>query len=175
MTKNFLCVFLPIFDPYGRIDSLGALLRSALWWLPTAVLAVSATRRPVTKVQLLALAVIALNSALHIQVFRYRVEYISQLAFCLYLAASPIWWARPDKAYGVDRRRLAGVCCGLIALVSISQVNHYIHSNWIERQDEMTKRRLTTILHNYPISDRIVEQVLTRYAPTAETSLAKAP
>jgi hypothetical protein len=175
VTKNFLCVFFPIFDPFGRIDSFGELIKNVFWWLPTAVLAVSATRRPITKVQLLALAVIALNSALHLQVFRYRVEYISELAFCLYLAASPIWGASPDKSHGVGRRRLAGVCCGLVALVSISQVNHYVHSNWIERQDEMTKSRLTTVLRKYPISDRIVEQVLTRYAPTAETSSAKAP
>ena len=175
VAKNFLCVFFPIFDPFGRIDSFSELIKNVFWWLPTAVLAVSATRRPISKVQLLALAVIALNSALHLQVFRYRVEYISELAFCLYLAASPIWWATLDKSHGVGRRRLAGVCCGLLALVSISQVNHYIQSNWIERQDEMTKSRLTTIQRKYPISDQIVEQVLTRYAPIMETSPSRAP
>jgi hypothetical protein len=174
-TKNFLCVFLPIFDPSGRIDSFGELIRNFFWWFPTAVLAMSATRRPITKVQLLALAVIALNSALHLQVFRYRVEYISQLVFCLYVAVSPIWWEKPDKRHAVSRRRLAGICCGFMALVSIVQVNHYVHSNWIERQDEMTKRRLATILQKYPISGLVTEQVLTRYAPRTITSPPKAP
>jgi hypothetical protein len=175
VAKNFLCIFLPIFNPVGRVDSFNELIGNIFWWLPTVVLTISVTRSPVTKVQWLALAVVALNSALHVQVFRYRVEYISQLAFCLYVAASPIWQSSPDKVHGVDRLQLAGVCCGLMALVSVSQVNHYIQSNWVERQDEMTKRRLTTILQNYPISDRIVQQVLARYAPMAETSPAKAP
>jgi hypothetical protein len=175
VTKNFLCVFLPIFGPFGRIDSFGELIKNIFWWLPTTVLAASATRRPITKVQLLALAVIALNSALHLQVFRYRVEYIPELAFCLYVAASPIWWASPDESHGIDRRRLARVCCGVVALVSISQVNHYIQSNWIERQDEMTKSRLATVIRKYPISNRIVDQVLTRYAPTMDASPSRAP
>lgn len=90
VSKNFLCVFFPIFNPFGRIDSLDELIRNILWWLPTAVLTVCAWRRPLAKAQWLALTVIALNSALHVQVFRYRVEYIPQLAFCLYVAASPI-------------------------------------------------------------------------------------
>jgi len=175
VAKNFLCVFIPIVDPVGRIDSLNEVIRNVVWWLPTVVLTISVTRRPLTRVQWLALAVIALNSGLHVQVFRYRVEYISQLAFSIYVAASPIWHERHNVSEIVSRRRLAAICCGLLALVSVSQVNHYIQSNWVERQDEMTKRRLATVLQNYPISDDIVRQVLARYAPTAETSSAKAP
>ena len=175
VVKNFLCVFLPVFDPYGRIDSLHELFANVLWWLPTVVLAAAATRRSLTRVQWLALAVIAMNSALHVQVFRYRIEYVSQLAFCLYVASSPIWQASHKKVDWGGRRQLAGICCGFLALVSISQVNRYIHSNWVQRQDEVTKQRLTTVLQSYPISGRIVEQVLARYAPTAETSPAKAP
>jgi hypothetical protein len=175
IAKNFLCVFLPIFNPFGRIDSSAELIGNLLWWLPTVVLTVTATRKPLTKIQWLALAVIGVNSALHMQVFRYRVEYISQLAFCLYVAASPVWQARQNKLCGLGRRQLAGICCGLLALVSISQVNRNIHSNWVQRQDEVTKWRLATVLQNYPISGRIVDQVLARYAPVAQTSPTKAP
>jgi len=172
VAKNFLCVFLPVFNPMGRIDTFSELVRNAPWWLPTLALAVFATRRGITKVQWLALAVIALNAALQMQVFRYRVEYVSQLAFCLYVAASPIWQASRDKIQGVGRPQWSTLCCGLLAIVSISQVNHYVHANWIERQEEMTKQRLATILGNYPISPIIVQQVLARYATQPETSPA---
>jgi hypothetical protein len=167
VAKNFLCVFLPIFNSVGRLDSLNELIKNVFWWVPSLALAVYATRRPITKVQWLALAVIASNAALHMQVFRYRIGYVSQFAFCLYVAASPIWQTNRDGL--LHRRQLAGFCCGLLALVSISQVNHYVHANWIERQDEMTKQRLATVLRNYPISPYIVQQVLARYANGRET------
>lgn len=174
VSKNFLSVFLPVFNFFGRIDTRSDLIRNSLWWLPTGVLTVATMRRQLTKVQWLALAVIAANSMLHAQVFRYRIEYISQFAFCLYLAASPIWHASPDEKKGRIRRQLAVGCCGLLALVSISQVNRDIHSSWVERQDEVTKRHLATAIHNYPISGRIVEQVLARYTRGSETSPTKA-
>jgi hypothetical protein len=170
VAKNFVSVFLPIIDPFGRVESPREIIGSVSWWLPTIALTVSVTRRPVGKVQWFALAIIFLNSALHVQVFRYRVEYVSQLAFCLYVAASPIWQGNPGR-----RRHLGLLCCALIALVSVSQVNQYIHSNWVERQDEMTQRHLTSITAKYPVSARIVQQVLARYAPPAQASETKAP
>ena len=162
--KNFVCVFFPIINPMGRIDSIKELIADPFSWLPTLALAVVATRRPLTRIQWLALAIVALNSALHAQVFRYRVEYIPELSFCLYVAASTIWRAR-ERGYAVTRRQLALSCCVILALVSIFQVNSYIRSNWMVRQDEMTKRHLATIVSNYPISGVIVQQVLAHYAP----------
>ena len=164
VAKNFICVFFPIINPVGRVNTPKDLIADLFWWLPTLVLAVSVTRRPLAKLQWLALAVILLNALLHVQVFRYRVEYISELAFCLYIGASLIWRSDVGKDHANSRQRVAAACCGIIAVVSISQVNHYIHSNWVERQDELTKRHLTTITQNYPISDRIVHQVFGRYA-----------
>jgi hypothetical protein len=169
--KNFLSVFLPIFDPFGRIDSPTELFRSLRWWLPTAVLTIIATRRSITRVQWFALAIVAINSVLHVQVFRYRIEYVPQVAFCLYVAASPLWQASGDTLDGLRRQQLIGItCCCILVLVGTVQVNWYVHSNWLEREDEVTKRRLATVCHLYPISGLIVTQVLERYAPTAGPS-----
>jgi hypothetical protein len=173
VAKNFSCVFLPIFDPLGRIDSVRELITNILWWLPTAALSVIATRRPIARVQWLALAVIAINSAVHVQVFRYRVEYVSQMAFCLYVASSPIWREGQAKVASIARRKLAVACCGLLAFVTVSQVNRYVQAGWSERRDEVINQRLTTVVAKYPISASIVEQVLARYAPTLQASQAK--
>jgi hypothetical protein len=163
--KDFLCVFLPVFSFDGRLDSLRDLFGSIWWWLPAVVLTISATRRPLTRVQWLMLATIAANSLLHVQVFRYRVEYISQFALCIYVGASPIWHEIGQAA--TYRRRLAVLSAGVLALVGVSQVNHYIQSNLVERQEEM-RNGLTTVVRKYPISDSIVQQVLSRYAPITD-------
>jgi hypothetical protein len=111
------------------------------------------------------LATIAANSLLHAQVFRYRVEYISQFALCIYVGSSPIWHEIGQAA--TYRRRLAALSAGVLALVGVSQVNRYIQSNLMERQEEMGNR-LTTVVQKYPISDSIVQQVLSRYAPITD-------
>ena len=153
----------------GRVDSLRVLLRSAVWWLPTLVLAIAATRRPITKVQWLALAIIGLNAALHVQVFRYRVEYISQFAFCLYVADSRLW-----KVSDIGERKrtgricLAEVCGAILALVCTSQVNHYVQANWVQRHDELFNLHLKPTTQNYPIAPIVVEKIFERYVPGAQ-------
>ena len=168
--KDFLCVFLPVFHSDGRPDSLREVFGSISWWLPAVVLTISATRRPITRVQWLMLATIAANSLLHVQVFRYRVEYISQFALCIYVGSSPIWHEIGQAA--TYRRRLAALSAGVLALVGVSQVNRYIQSNLMERQEEMGNR-LTTVVQKYPISDSIVQQVLSRYAPITDTKTTR--
>lgn len=169
VAKNSLCVFVPIIDSMGRIDSLRVLLRSVVWWLPTLLLAIAATRRPIRKVQWLALAIILLNAALHVQVFRYRVEYISQFAFCLYVADSRLWkLADSSERKWSGRMRLAEVCGAILALVCTSQVNHYVQANWVQRHDELFNLHLEPTTQNYPISPTVVEKIFERYVPGAQ-------
>jgi len=169
VAKDFTGVFVPVFDGMGRVFSPKELLSSSAWWLPTLVLAITATRRPITRVQWLALAVIGMNAALHVQVFRYRVEYISQLAFCLYVADSRIWKGAEKSEKGwFARERLAELCCAVISLVSVSQVNHYVQSNWVMRQDEVVNQHLAATVAKYPIAPEIVQKVLAHYAHGAQ-------
>lgn len=165
VAKNFVSVFLPVFNSFGRLDATGELLHRAAWWLPTLVLAVAATRRPLTNVQWFALAVIAVNSAIHVQVFRFRVEYVAQMAFCIYVAASPIW-LQSERAISVSRRHLALGCVGVLVFVSAVQVNRYINATGAERRTEVIEQRLSFVIRKYPISPRVTQQVLARYAPT---------
>jgi hypothetical protein len=166
VAKNFVSVFLPIFNSVGRLDETGELVRRAAWWLPTTLLAIAATRRPLTAVQWLALAVVAANSAVHMQVFRFRVEYVSQMAFCIYVAASPIW-QRKGTWVSLTRRPLALGCVGLLVFVTAAQVNRSIDASGIERRDEVITRRLAPVTRKYPISPRVTQQVLTLYAPSS--------
>jgi hypothetical protein len=166
VAKNFVCVFLPIFNSVGRLDAAGEFVRRSAWWLPTLLLAVTATRRPLTRVQWLALAVIAANSAIHVQVFRFRVEYVSQMAFCIYVAGSRIW-QEGDKLALSTRRSLAFGCVGLLLFVTAAQVNRFIEASWLERREEVITQRLSPVTRKYPISPRVTQQVLTLYAPNS--------
>jgi len=160
--KDALSVFIPIVDPMGKVISKREFVRSVGWWLPTMTLTVVVLRSRLTKVQWLALAVIGLNAGLHMQVFRYRVLYVAQLAFCLFVAASPIW-SQDEEDSWFSRRRLAQICCALLALTSVSMVNHDVQENWVLRHDELLNRRLVDITQKYPIAPAIVEETLAKY------------
>jgi hypothetical protein len=169
VAKNAVSVILPIFENSGRIRAPDSMVTAVLWWMPTAVLAVAATRRPLTKVQWLALAVIAANAAVHSQVFRYRVQYIPQVAFCLYIAASRSWSRGQTDAAAWSRREWTMVgSCAWVLLFSIVEVNQYVHKNWISRQAELTSHRLANVVARYPLDRSVVDRVLKRYAPPAE-------
>ena len=87
-----------------------------------------------------------------------------------HVGSSPIWHEIGQAA--TYRRRLAALSAGVLALVGVSQVNRYIQSNLMERQEEMGNR-LTTVVQKYPISDSIVQQVLSRYAPITDTKTTR--
>jgi hypothetical protein len=163
--KDTFAVFIPIVDPMGRVISKRELVLSVAWWLPTLALTGAVLRSRLTKVQWFALAIIVLNAGLHLQVFRYRVLYVAQLAFCLFVAASRLWIEdEEERDKWLTKRRFAEVCCALIAIKSVSMVNHDVQANWNLRHDELVIHRLADITRKYPIAPAIVEETLTRYS-----------
>jgi len=98
--KHVVATVLPAFDDQGAWLGASGLWEQAPFWLTTAGLAALAWSKP-TAAQRLALLIIVLNGVVHFEVFRYRTMYISQLAFVIYLAASPavaVGWRRPLAA-----------------------------------------------------------------------------
>jgi hypothetical protein len=162
--KNCAAVFLPIFNWGGGIQAPRDLLWGLLYWLPTLLLALAATRRSLTPIQRLALMVIVANALVHAQVFRYRIHYLSELAFCLFIAASPLMEPAKSWMTRFGRIRLLVGCAGLALLANTWQVNQYVHRTWIDKFEELTERHLSTITAKYPtISPDIVNQVLRLY------------
>jgi hypothetical protein len=86
--KNFLAIFLPVFDSLGKITRLGTLSNTVITLGSTVLLTILALRKEPTRFQMMALLIMLLNSAIHYQVFRYRALYLSQIAFSIFLAIS---------------------------------------------------------------------------------------
>src|SRR5690606_29816115 len=87
--KNVLALVLPIFDNEGGFQNRAALIRLAPIWIPTALLATVALRRPWSPLQRFAVALIVLNALVHYAAFRHRVQYVAWLGLGVLVAASP--------------------------------------------------------------------------------------
>jgi len=95
--KHVVATVLPVFDGDGAWLGTAGLWERAPFWLTTAGLAGLAWSKP-TRAQRLALLIIVMNGVVHFAVYRYRTMYLAQLAFVIYLAASPVLavgWRRP--------------------------------------------------------------------------------
>ncbi len=86
--KNFLAIFLPVFDSLGKFTRLGTISNTIITLGSTGLLTILALRKKPTRFQMMALLIMLLNSAIHYQVFRYRALYLSQIAFSIFLAVS---------------------------------------------------------------------------------------
>jgi hypothetical protein len=162
--KNCAAVFLPIFNWGGGIQAPRDLLWGLPSWLPILLLTMAATQRPLTAIQRLALIVIVANALVHAQVFRYRIHYLSEFAFCLFVVASPLMEPAKSWMTPIGRNRLLLGCAGLALLANTWQVNNYVHRTWIDKFEELTEHHLSTITAKYPtISTDIVNQVLILY------------
>lgn len=97
MVKNMAAVFFPVFS------GTGALLRdrSAIFLLPAIILSpalfLTAFTKKLSKIQIFSLVIILLNGILHFALFRYRVLYLAQMAFCLFLISSPLFSSKGNE------------------------------------------------------------------------------
>lgn len=87
--KNFIAVFLPVFDGQGKISLIGTLSNTAVLAFSTILLTVLAWKKKMGLYQKVGIALIILNALVHFQVFRYRTLYLAQVGWVIFLAASP--------------------------------------------------------------------------------------
>lgn len=152
--KNILAMFLPLFGEMGQWD-LGK--RVLLGAAATAALTVLASRK-VTTLQWYCLAIIVLNAAVHFQIFRFRTLYVPEIAFCVFLGASPAFQAGA-------RRPFALATTLVLVLLSLVSADNYILANYLSRNAELYDRKLETSVKAYPgrIDPDVVARVLRYY------------
>jgi hypothetical protein len=158
--KNLIGTVLPIFNNYGSLSprSNEISYHNVLIWLPTLVLFVLAINRKPTLMQKLALLIIVLNALVHFKVFRYRVEYMAQLGFCLFVAASP-------SLLSARRLLVARTAAAVLVLASLVWSNENLRAQWWSRYRELNVNGLSNsvISERGRIDEGIVRQVLGRY------------
>jgi hypothetical protein len=157
--KNSVSVVLPVFDNLGSLKPLmspSGLVQIILMSLSALTLFALAFTRKLSLLQKYALVLVALNSLIHYQVFRHRVEYISELAFCLFVASSPV------LLNSIDRRLIAKSLAVVVLLISIMLVNTSMQNQWLRRYEQMNKYELSEV-NRSRVDDGIITRVLARY------------
>ena len=157
--KNSVSTVLPVFDNLGSLKPLmspSGLIQIILMSLSALTLFALAFTRKLSLLQKYALVLIALNSLIHFQVFRHRVEYISELAFCLFVASSPV------LINSIDRRLIAKSLAVVVLLISIILVNSSMQNQWLRRYEQMNKYELSEV-NRSRVDEGIISRVLARY------------
>ncbi|HEX7084995.1 MAG TPA: hypothetical protein VF198_01425, partial [Vicinamibacterales bacterium] len=141
--KNVLALVLPIFDNEGGFQNRAALIRLAPIWIPTALLATVALRRPWSPLQRFAVALIVLNALVHYAAFRHRVQYVAWLGLCVWVAASP------GLTTGRLRRAMAAaMLCALLG--GLAYGSAFVADGWLYRYRMVTSLRMAPLLARYP-------------------------
>lgn len=162
--KNLLAPFMPVFDNKG-----GLFVGSpAPAWLPavcaTAALGVISLSRRVNRMQAVALSVIVVTSFIHYAVFRYRTQYVSEIAFCLFLGSSPMLRTNGSKA------AFAKVL-GIVAVFgSLFLVNYQVENGWSRRFNLLPKEQfgITDARFGPRVDKGVVERIRQRYTPASD-------
>lgn len=161
--KNVLASFLPIFNQPGGLEVRWVFgVEGMLIWVPTLLLFIMACTRKLSLLQKYSIVIILLNSLIHYQVFRYRVHYISEIAFCLFVGASPVWKEL------MSRKVVAKALAAILMISSLIAVHTYLDRQLHFRETELNKNELTTILERYPekVDREVVRKIVERYKKT---------
>ena len=128
--KNMIAIFLPIFNGQGRISLAGAWTNSLVLVVTTVCLSLLAFSKKMGVYQKLGLALIVLNALVHFQVFRYRILYLGQIGFCIFLASS-IKFSMDQKG-----KKLLALCIAAVLIFwnmhIIGEDMHYMIQDRIE-------------------------------------------
>lgn len=161
--KNLLTTFFPIFGIEGEIETgfvnslISLLFRTPIILFTIGVFTL-AVRRKLSLLQKYALAIIFLNSVIHYSVFRYRTQYLSQMAFCLFVAASPALMKNPNRKIAIK------ITAILLLVFSIIWINLQCTSYLVNRYRRLNIYDLDTIIENTTrIDEKIIKQLKDKY------------
>ena len=155
--KNALAPVLPVFGERGSLLAWDAFLIYLPVILATVVLFVVAVGRRVSRLQWIALAIIAVNAVVHFALFRSRLHYLSHAAFCLFVAGSPWWWSSHDE--GRSRLMAAKTFSFILLVGGILWTSHTLDETRADRVRTLETLRSDGVKMYGPV----VEEVLLRY------------
>jgi len=162
MIKNLIAPFFPIFNWEGGILSIRALIRWSPFWSLTLLLVALTTRKlsKLSSLQKAALAIIVLNSVIHNSIYRYRSQYLSQFAICIFVVSSPLLLNST-----ITRKFVVKILAIALLLFNIIGVSRSLNSTLLFRYEMLNKYDLFPIIQacSPRIDNRIVMQVLQKY------------
>jgi hypothetical protein len=160
--KNLIAPIFPVFNGEGGILSIRALIRWSPLWSLTLILVALTTRKlsKLSSLQKVALVIIVLNSLIHTSVFRYRTQYLSQLAICIFVASSPLLLNST-----INRKFVVNILAIALLLFNIIGVSRSLNSTLLFRYEMLNKYDLLPIIKacSPRIDNQIVMQVLKKY------------
>jgi hypothetical protein len=158
---NLTASVLPIFNWEGEILPTGIIVKQILIWLPTALIFWVSWSRRLTTLQKYALFIIALNSTICFVAFRYRLQYLSWIGVCTFIAASP------TTKISVNNKIALRVLASILLLSSTYTINRQLHDDWLRRYEDLNKDELRREVYDHrlfgKIDNEIVKQILDMY------------
>ncbi len=152
--KNIITPFFPILTGNGSV-----VIRTwefVIYFpilLATAILSVISLTQKLNKIQILALIIIFLNALLHFSLFRYRVLYLAQIGFCLFLSSSPKLLLNKKNKWNITVFRVVIYILLIYSVLWISWwlsthlVQRYtIHMNYIENLLQLSPTSMDTTI-----------------------------
>jgi hypothetical protein len=164
VVKNLLAPALPIFGFGGRLLNRNELFLAAPVIIATPLLLGLASGRRLSRFQWVSAMILVASALVHAPLFRDRLQYLSQIAVCLYLAASPHLLGRQITGYSINVTRTAALAL-MAALVLGGTL--WIHTELAVSLEGRTRQlsRYAKSLEELPpgIQQGIVIDVLAQY------------
>jgi hypothetical protein len=166
LITNLSSPVLPIYGLGGEVLQIKDLLRMIFIWFPSALIFYLSFNRKLTTLQKYALIVIILNSIIHCVAFRYRLQYLSWIGVCLFIAGSP---AINNKW---DKKIIVYIFASILLIFSTYTVSWQLQKDWLRRYEAIRKDNLQKEIYDHRlfgnIDDNIVEQIIFRYKKNIE-------
>jgi hypothetical protein len=159
VVKNLIGPFIPIFDDHGGLLSVSLLIKTSPFWMVTLPLVILSTRRELSALQKVALVIIVLNSLVHFSLFRYRIQYPSQLAIGLFIGTSPLFTG------SINRKMILKGLGTALLLFSVFWVNRSLQSEMLIRYQMLNNYDLEPIVETFSfgIDPLIITRLLQHY------------
>jgi len=158
--KNFIAIFLPIFDGLGKISRIGTISNSVVLVGSMIIVAALSLGRKLTFPQFVGLFIIALNALLHFHVFRYRTLYLGQIGLVLFIASS---------ASFIDTRHfrtmLAAALLVLLVSWNMKIIGETLTYQYLEKIDYIRTEtfREDILSTSSSIDEVVVDQIIQKY------------
>jgi hypothetical protein len=158
--KNFIAVFLPLFDGQGKISKIGTLSNSFILVVSTVIVTIVSINRKLTFHQKIGIFIIAVNALIHFHVFRYRTLYLGQIGFALFIASS-------SSFVLTERARTFLVSIFLTILVgwNMHMIGETLTYQYLSRIDYIRTDtfRSDILSTSTSIDEEIVDQIIQKY------------
>lgn len=160
VVKNLLAPVFPIFLGSGGLLTRWNFLLATPIFIPTVLLAGLAASRQPTRIQIMAITAILANAIVHYALFRYRLLYLSQIAFCLFVGSSPLLRYDEGSAGKVAAAKMLAM---VLLLFSALWISYALHNYTVGRTLALSD--LAARLGQMPsqMEKHIVETVLEMY------------